>query len=294
MSNPVSRSDADAQLAEHAAAIRRLDKRTIETIVETGKHLIAAKELAGHGHWLSWLRQDLGWASESSALRYMNVARLNESVRLTDLSIDLTALYRLASPSTPPEVVEHVVALGRRITDEDVAARMIEYEVVDDEPPQAREIRYVAGDIDDGLATRITHEGDAEQAWRTRYGAVREVPCYRGEVEEPPVRRVRLQVETTRETVVVPYYIDAPRKEEAPRVDVDDIRGRRIRSKADELLQGLSAIVAALAGNWDIGEIVAALTDDERDQFRRGIEAVDRLKAALDETTNVIQFPKLD
>jgi reverse transcriptase-like protein len=49
-SNPASRIRTRmlAQLTERAAAIRTLDKRTIENVVEIGKHLIASKELAGH------------------------------------------------------------------------------------------------------------------------------------------------------------------------------------------------------------------------------------------------------
>ena len=57
-----------------------------------GQHLIAAKALAGYGHWLPWLKQELGWASESSALRFMHIAELAKSFRLTDLDIDYSSL----------------------------------------------------------------------------------------------------------------------------------------------------------------------------------------------------------
>jgi hypothetical protein len=92
LSNPVSRIRADTQLAEHANEIRRLGRRSIEDIVAIGQHLIAAKALAGHGHWLPWLKQELGWASESSALRFMHIAELAKSFRLTDLDIDYSSL----------------------------------------------------------------------------------------------------------------------------------------------------------------------------------------------------------
>jgi hypothetical protein len=103
MSNPASRMRARtlAQLAEHLAAIQRNDKQTIENIIDSGKHLIAAKKLAGHGYWLQWLKQDLRW-SETSALRHMRVAELSKSVKLTDLSIDLTASTPLPRPRRRP------------------------------------------------------------------------------------------------------------------------------------------------------------------------------------------------
>ena len=72
-----------------------------------------------------------------------------------------------------------------------------------------------------------------------------------------------------------------------------DFHRARIRSTADELLRSLDAIAAALARHPDVGEVVAALTDAERRRLREGVEAVDRLKAALDET-NVVRFPKLN
>jgi Protein of unknown function (DUF3102) len=68
-------SRADAQLAEHANTIRRLHKRAVGDIIEIGRHLIEAKKLAGHGHWLPWLEREFGW-KEQSARNFMNVADL--------------------------------------------------------------------------------------------------------------------------------------------------------------------------------------------------------------------------
>jgi hypothetical protein len=109
--------EASAQLAEHATEIRRLGNRVTEDIVAIGEHLIAAKKLAGHGHWHSWLEREFGW-KDRTAQRYMTVARALTSnpSGLTDLDTSLEALYRLASPKTPPEVIQDVAALGRKIT----------------------------------------------------------------------------------------------------------------------------------------------------------------------------------
>jgi hypothetical protein len=132
--------EASAQLAEHATEIRRLGNRVTEDIVAIGEHLIAAKKLAGHGHWHSWLEREFGW-KDRTAQRYMTVARALTSnpSGLTDLDTSLEALYRLASPKTPPEVIQDVAALGRKITIDDVAQATCAHkvpQVKDPTPPQ--------------------------------------------------------------------------------------------------------------------------------------------------------------
>lgn len=110
----------DAELTAHADEIRRLYKRTIGDIVEIGRRLIAAKPLAGHGNWLSWLKREFGW-KEQSARNFMNVAELAaKSPTVRDLNINFRGLYLLAASATPVEVVEDVAALGRKITVKDV------------------------------------------------------------------------------------------------------------------------------------------------------------------------------
>jgi hypothetical protein len=112
---------AAAQLAEHATEIRKLRKRAVGDIIEIGKHLIAAKALAGHGNWLPWLEREFGW-KEQSARNFMNVAEMAaKSPTVGDLDIDFRGLYLLAAPSTPTEVVADVAALGRKVTAKDVA-----------------------------------------------------------------------------------------------------------------------------------------------------------------------------
>ena len=135
-SNPVSHIRADAQLAEHAAAIRALGKRAIGSTIDIGRRLIEAKALAGHGNWLPWLEREFGWA-ERTARHFMSVAELAaKSATVADLNIDVGALYLLAAPSTPPEVNEDVVARGQE-------GKRIRYEDVVD-VMRAREIRVQA------------------------------------------------------------------------------------------------------------------------------------------------------
>jgi len=86
-------------LAQHAEAIRVLGKRAVRDIIEIGRRLTDAKELAGHGGWLPWLDREFGW-KEQSARNFMQVYALSlKSPRLGDFNITFEGLYLLASPS---------------------------------------------------------------------------------------------------------------------------------------------------------------------------------------------------
>ena len=112
----------DAELAEHANEIRKLRTHARADIIAIGEHLIKAKKLAGHGHWHSWLKQEFGW-EDRTAQRYMAVAKAltSNTSDLTHLDASFDVLCLLAAPSTPPEVIQDVAALGRKVTAKDVA-----------------------------------------------------------------------------------------------------------------------------------------------------------------------------
>ena len=108
------------------AATRRLhtlERKTSEAIIEIGKELISVKASIGHGNFLPWLEAEFGW-SEPTAQRFMRVASSFKSVKLTDLeNIAPSALYALASPSTPDDVrVEftELAAMGKPVRHQDV------------------------------------------------------------------------------------------------------------------------------------------------------------------------------
>ncbi len=253
------------KLVAHAKAIRALGRRAIADIIRIGEHLIDAKAIVGHGGWLAWLEREFGWA-ERTARNYMSAAELAaKSAIVADLDIDAGALYLLAARSTPLEVVADIAALGRRIVHEDVASR-------------------------------IKHHDDYAQVRATSYGPV---------VEVTPAREVDVHYVSepepapTRRTIVVPYYV--PRDQPAPeartityvRGEAEDPETARIRAAAREVRRSLSAIADAVAVH-QIGAIIAAWDDGERERVRKGIEAVDTLRAALDGRENVVRFPKPD
>jgi Protein of unknown function (DUF3102) len=96
-------------LNEHAIEIRKLCKRTAHDIYEIGRRLTEAKKLVGHGNWLNWLDAEFGW-TDRTALNFMHVFQMwPESETVSDLDINISALYRLARPSTPVAAREEII-----------------------------------------------------------------------------------------------------------------------------------------------------------------------------------------
>jgi hypothetical protein len=102
---------AVAALAEHAAAIRRLGKQTVETVVEIGRHLTEAKAEIRKlgGSWGDWLEAEFNW-SDQQARRFIHVfERKSELNKLLNSDFPVSALYALAAPQSPKEAAAKVV-----------------------------------------------------------------------------------------------------------------------------------------------------------------------------------------
>jgi hypothetical protein len=110
MSDTDGMSSDDLILAQNAEVIRALGKRVVGDIIEIGRRLTDAKQIAGHGNWLPWLEREFGWG-EITALNYMRVhAWALKSSTVEDLDLPMRSLYLLAAPSTSEEVRDQVVA----------------------------------------------------------------------------------------------------------------------------------------------------------------------------------------
>ena len=147
----------DDQLAEHANEIRKLRTHARADIIAIGEHLIKAKKLAGHGHWHSWLKQEFGW-EDRTAQRYMAVAKAltSNTSDLTHLDASFDVLCLLAAPSTPPEVIQDVAALGRKVTAKDVAqAKSARKRNCAPASPKPKSVTPPALDPIKGLANKI-------------------------------------------------------------------------------------------------------------------------------------------
>jgi hypothetical protein len=84
-------------LKEHIEEIRRLAKRTVEDIIETGHHLVACQPLV-RGDWPGWLKEEFGF-SEDTALNFMRIFKMSENRNFRDLNIGISPLILLAAPS---------------------------------------------------------------------------------------------------------------------------------------------------------------------------------------------------
>ena len=102
-----------AVVQECANEIRNLIKRTAQDVIDIGQKLIEAKEQLGHGQFEDWLRTEFNWG-QWTARKFMQVARQFKSVNFTDLSIDTSALYLLAAPSTPEMVRQEALERARQ------------------------------------------------------------------------------------------------------------------------------------------------------------------------------------
>ncbi|WP_375509765.1 DUF3102 domain-containing protein [uncultured Nostoc sp.] len=114
---------------QHTKEIKSLMRRTAQDIINIGHKLLEVKEQLGHGHFETWLKYEFDW-SESAARKFMKVASQFKSVNFTDLSIDASALYAVASPSTTQiarqEVIERA-AQGEIMTHSKVKAIISQY-----------------------------------------------------------------------------------------------------------------------------------------------------------------------
>jgi hypothetical protein len=120
-------------LAAYAYEIRLWGKEGIEKIDKIGAKLEEAHALitgprGKHAKisWPDWLDSEFGW-SEQSAANFRNAHRLLSSRKFRDEdlpNIQVSALYLLAKPSTPPEVVDQAArqAKTRRVTHKKVQA----------------------------------------------------------------------------------------------------------------------------------------------------------------------------
>ena len=88
---------------QHANEIKTLMRRTAEGIINIGQRLLEVKEQLDHGSFEIWLKSEFNWGLWT-ARKFMQVTRQFKSVKFTDLSIDASALYLLAAPSTPEAV----------------------------------------------------------------------------------------------------------------------------------------------------------------------------------------------
>jgi hypothetical protein len=101
----------DSDLTEHAAAIHKLSKQTMENIVEIGCRLSECKRIIKERgeSWSDWLKREFEW-SDQTARRFIHVyEQLPGLNKLLSRQFPISALYLLAAPRTPPEARDEIV-----------------------------------------------------------------------------------------------------------------------------------------------------------------------------------------
>jgi DNA repair exonuclease SbcCD ATPase subunit len=107
--------------------------QTAMNAYETGKRLVLAKEIIGHGKWDAWLKAKFGWEATTARKLIKIAENLNGLSKTGNLPVlasnfQISALYLLAADSTPEEVRDEAIARaesGEKITHAE-AKRMIE------------------------------------------------------------------------------------------------------------------------------------------------------------------------
>ena len=93
--------------------IKQLRRRATQDIIDIGTYLIEVKDKLKHGQFEKWIKAEFEW-SGTTAKRFMAVASTFKSTSLVDLeNIVNTALYVLASPTTPQEAVEEAISRAK-------------------------------------------------------------------------------------------------------------------------------------------------------------------------------------
>jgi hypothetical protein len=132
--NPVVAAELQAQ----AARIKARIKKTTADIVDIGRDLLKVREehLVDHGQFMNWVEAEIG-ISIRCAEDYMGAAKLCDKFATVAILPPAT-VYRLAAKSTPPAVVDAVVAKTEQ--GEMVPARVVVnmIEVAKDQKREAR------------------------------------------------------------------------------------------------------------------------------------------------------------
>lgn len=118
--------DARRIVKQKTTEIRERLSVAAENIIAIGVHLIAVKDQLDHGQFGSWLAAEFEW-TDRSAQKMMRVATQFKSEQCSDLKIAPSALYLLASDSTPKELRDEIVSeakAGKTVTHAEVKKRV--------------------------------------------------------------------------------------------------------------------------------------------------------------------------
>ncbi|MUH00592.1 DUF3102 domain-containing protein [Scytonema sp. UIC 10036] len=141
--------------------IKNLMRNTTKDIIEIGQKLTDVKAQLGHGNFRNWLKTEFDW-SVKTASRFMQVTENFKCVNLTHLDIAASALYLLASPSTPEEARAEVLKyanLGENITYTKAKAIVAKYKKAS-KPKTKKFATFHLETVESDLTKSIEQEGN--------------------------------------------------------------------------------------------------------------------------------------
>lgn len=152
--------DVRTDVQESARRIHELERRTSESIIEIGQHLIRVKTRLPHGEFLPWLDAEFGW-TRITAYNFMKVADTFSNVQNLNI-YQPSALYALASNNVPEDVRDDFAAVaeaGVKVTHKDVKDALTDYrerEQHSTQAPQLIDAEY--RDIDEDTGEILSDE----------------------------------------------------------------------------------------------------------------------------------------
>jgi Protein of unknown function (DUF3102) len=104
-------AEARIVVQQRTGEIKSLLRATAQTALEIGQKLIEVKRHLGHGQWGGWLESEFGWSQDTAARHIQIAQRMPDIPQIAEF--DVSALYVLSAPSTPPEARESAIALAQ-------------------------------------------------------------------------------------------------------------------------------------------------------------------------------------
>jgi hypothetical protein len=135
-------ADTASYLRIHASRIHEFARATAIGIVQIGLHLTEAKNRVGHGKFLKWIEAEFAWTYKT-AERFIGVYQRIKIDNLSNLAIDVSALYLIAAPRTAEPVRTEVIRraeAGEPITHQAVVALRKQYQETGELPDSTTEL----------------------------------------------------------------------------------------------------------------------------------------------------------
>lgn len=135
-------------------------QRTAQDIWEIGKKLVEVRaELKGHGYFDAWLRAEFGW-SRRTAYNFIYVYEAFPYAKFAQIIIEPSALYRLASPSTPDAIRDKFIQqanAGSKVTHKEVLKAVTEEKLKQvPNSPVERSLKSAAAQTEEEILTQNT------------------------------------------------------------------------------------------------------------------------------------------